>query len=233
MVALMEHTFQPIGIQVKGRQKPFMRAVDDLNKGRVDAHVGTFATNWDGYLFPRWHFFTSHIAVIFKRKPSFIWSGYDSLKGKRIGWIRGYFFNLFFDEKIPIKVLEVSSLQQCVNLLNAGRLDFCMDGLKSGILPIMQEMGLDKETYQIETSFLEPSFLRFLDTSRSREIITAYDKRMDELYHSGELTILFKKWGWNPISPDETELAKRPKIVLEELLNGTGEWAKFVEYLNP
>jgi hypothetical protein len=53
----MEYIFQPIATNVESFQKPFMRASDDLNTGQVDAHVGAFAIEMDGYIFPRWHFF--------------------------------------------------------------------------------------------------------------------------------------------------------------------------------
>ena len=228
----MKHIFQPMGIKVECRQKPFLRAVDDLNKGAVDAHAGTFATDWDGFLFPRWHFFISHIAVLFKRDPDFVWQGYASLRDKRIGWIRGYYFNLFFDEKIPIRVLELTSLEQCVNLLNAGRLDYCMDGIESGLKPMMSQMELNFKNFQMEEVFLEPAYLRFRDTPRSRKLVAIFDQRMDSLYQSGELQSLFEKWQWYQIDPKQSALAKRPRIVVEDLLNGKGEWAKLIEYIN-
>jgi polar amino acid transport system substrate-binding protein len=177
--------------------------------------------------------FLSHIGVIFKRGTVAKWQGYESLSNKRVGWIRGYYFNLFFDKKVPIQLLEVSNLTQCINLIKSGRLDFCMDGMLNGLHPIAKEMQLNKEEFKIETLYLEPSFIRFLDIPRSKKIIALYDKRMDTLYKSGELASLYKKLKLTPISPKEAKYIKRPKIVMKDIIAGVSDWSAYIKYINP
>lgn len=230
-LALMEMVFKPAGIAIKGEAKPFLRAADDINNGRVDAHVGTFAVRWEGYLYPRWHYFTSRISVLSKRNPAETWRGYDSLAGKRIGWFRGYMYHLFFDKKVPLKVLELTSLVQCVGLLEAGRLDYCMDGRFNGLDPVVERLKLDPERYQIDEVYLEPVYLRFKDTPRSRRIIALYDQRMDELYRSGTLNRYFQKMGLPSIHPEQSALTRWPTVSIQEMLAGQGEWADSIEYL--
>ncbi|MBF0194333.1 MAG: transporter substrate-binding domain-containing protein [Magnetococcales bacterium] len=230
---LMEYIFKPIATDVESFQKPFMRAFDDLNSGKVDAHVGSFAIDMEGYIFPRWHFYLSHIGVIFKKDKVAKWQGYKTLSNNRVGWIRGYYFNLFFDKKIPIQLLEVSNLTQCINLIKSGRLDFCMDGMINGLHPISKQMQLSMDEYRIETLYKEPTFLRFLDTPRSKKIIALYDNRMDYLYNSGKLANFYKKLKLPPISPKEEKFIKRPKINLKDILAGTDDWAAYIKYINP
>ena len=210
-----------------------MRAVQELDSGVVDAHVGTFVLSMDGYIFPRWHYFLSNIGVIFKKGLVDEWQGYKTLSGKRVGWIRGYYFNLFFDKKIPLQVLEVTNLEQCINLIKAGRLDFCMDGLVNGLHPMSKQMRLSEDLFQVETLFLEPAYMRFLNTKRARKIITMFDERMDALFASGELHRLFLELNFPPISPEQSALARRPTVVLRDILNGVDDWADFIEHIKP
>ncbi|MBF0383602.1 MAG: transporter substrate-binding domain-containing protein [Magnetococcales bacterium] len=226
------NVFRSQGIQVASSAKPFLRAAQALDSGDVDGHVGTFATEWKGYIYPRWHYHVSDVSVLFRKDEVQTWKSYDSLAGKRIGWPKGYFYHGFFDKKTPIQLLELVDMKQCIRLLKADRLDFCMDGLRHVLQPAMKQMKLSMGEFQTETVFLEPVYIRFIDTPRSRQLIEIFDKRMDELFQSGKLENLYSEMGLPTISPDQSALAKRPRIVAEEIINGTDEWAKFVTYLN-
>ncbi|MBF0356984.1 MAG: hypothetical protein HQL70_00170 [Magnetococcales bacterium] len=47
-ITMLEYIFKPIAVNVETLHKTFMRAVDELNQGVVDVHVGTFALKMDG-----------------------------------------------------------------------------------------------------------------------------------------------------------------------------------------
>ncbi|MBF0383604.1 MAG: transporter substrate-binding domain-containing protein [Magnetococcales bacterium] len=226
------NVFQDQGLSVDYQPKPFLRASNELHSGLVDTHMGTFATQWDGFIYSRWHYHLSKIAVLFKKNKVTKWNGYDTLAGKRIGWPKGYFFHVYFDKKIPIKLLEVIDMKQCIRLLQVDRLDFCMEGLITGLLPAISEFNVELNEFKTETVFLEPVYLRFQDTPRSRNIKALFDKRMDELYTTGKLEQIYQKLGLSPIFPEQSELAEHPLIEVEKFTNGTDEWAPFVEYLN-
>ncbi|MBF0383603.1 MAG: transporter substrate-binding domain-containing protein [Magnetococcales bacterium] len=232
MYSFALNIFRSQGIDVTSVTKPFLRATQELDKGLVDGHAGTFASKWKGYIYPRWHYHVSNMSALFIRDKNNTWKGYESLSGKRIGWPKGYFLHVFFDKNVPIQLLEIVDMKQCIRLLIADRLDYCIEGLITGLQPAMYEMELNLDEFQTETVFLEPAYIRFLDTPRSRQLINIFDKQMDRLYQSGELEKIYNKLGLPIIYPEQSALAKRPTVILEQVVNGTDEWAKFVTYLN-
>ncbi|MBF0158647.1 MAG: hypothetical protein HQL58_03920 [Magnetococcales bacterium] len=228
---VFRRVFQPLGIQFRIEQMPYTRSYADMLSGKLDAQTGYFV-QWNNTLHPRWHYLVAQVHAYYLPGSVKAWQGYRSLAGKRLGWETGNYFNLFFKEKIPFDLMEVKNLGQCLSLLQIRRVDFCLEE------NVALELGSGKEDWHLENYdkglvFQEPAFLRLLDTPRSRQIVEIFDRRMDELYRTGELQQLFQRLGLQPsLAPEQRALANDPSFD-EEARNGNKEWDLLIRSMQP
>lgn len=226
---VFRQVFKPLGIRFQIEQMPYARSYAEMLSGKLDAQTG-YLIDWPNTLHPRWHYLVAEVHAYSLPGTAGPWQGYRTLAGKRLGWEKGNYFNLFFKEKIPFDLLEVKNTEQCLSLLRVHRLDFCLEE------NVVLELGTDKENlhlenYDKELLFQEPAFLRLMDTPRSRRIVALFDQRMDEMYRSGELERLFRKLGLHPLlNPEQRQLANQPRFD-EESPNGGKAWDGLIRSL--
>lgn len=230
---LMRRVFHPLGITVRGGPVPYARTFEDLLAGKIDAQMGTYFTHMRGVTYPRWHILLDQVVVLFKKGSPLPWQGFSSLANRRVGWVSGYRFHFFFKEPIPLEVMEVRDSAQCLALLVADRVEFCMEADNILTEAFLRQQGLDPDEYRQELVFQEPIYLRFSDTPRSHRLMALFDQRMDQMYASGELARIFDEFGWTPhITPEQGALAARPTFDPELERRGGDPRSQLIRYIN-
>lgn len=232
MWELMRRIFHPLGIQVVGELKPFVRAHQDLVDGLTDAVLPSFAFHANGLRFPRWHVYLDRIVTLFPRDDPRPWEGYRTIAGQRVGWVRGYSLHFFFDEPIPLEVVEVDQVGQCLDLLRAGRVAFCLD-TDFHLEQRLTAQGREMADYRVESLYQEPSYLRFADTPRARRLMALFDRRLDQLHASGELARIFDELGFSPhLEPGQRQLARWPELDFAQIARGEDPWSSHIRFLH-
>ena len=87
---------------------PYKRTVEQVRKQKGDAWLGSYANEVDFAIYPKWHYDTDNVVAFFKKKAVNKWSGEASLKGKKVGWLRGYAFDDYFKVKVKKRELPLS-----------------------------------------------------------------------------------------------------------------------------
>ena len=169
---------------------PYKRTVEQVRKQKGDAWLGSYANEVDFAIYPKWHYDTDNVVAFFKKKAVNKWSGEASLKGKKVGWLRGYAFDDYF--KVKVKKRELNSRESALRMLRKGRIDFFVDA-DVEINNVIRKQKFDKSGYRMETILTLNLYLAFANTSRGKKLAEIWDQRIMELHNSGKLKVLYEK----------------------------------------
>ncbi len=200
---VIKKVFSSTGIKVKTKVYPWSRAEKMVKGKKADAIVGDYYyKEKDGkdFLYPKWHISVEDSLTIFYKKgtlKNLDKKGISSLKGKRVGWIRGYDFDKTLLNGINVKKKELSKIIQGLKMVTKGRIDVFLD-YKTTITSEAKKSGfkIDKNKYGLE--IIKPGnklFVVFSNSERLKRIIKIFDTRMTQLAKSGEIDKIFIKWG--------------------------------------
>ncbi len=201
---VVKAVFESTGIMVKSRTLPWKRAEMMISHQKADAIVGDYySSELDGktHLYPQWHISVEDpVVTIFKKGRFPQWPTYGVLcfDGQTVGWIRGYDFDSQKWWSVNAEIHETNTVHAGLGMLLRDRLDALVD-YRSTIMAESKKAGLDITTYEIKT--VKPGeklFLKFSNAPRSRELISIFDRRMEELAASGAIEDIYKKWALPP-----------------------------------
>lgn len=189
---LIRKVYEPSGIKMTYEIMPWKRAEMMISQKKADAML--CARKLKERLTTKYPMFVEHTAVIFRKDNIKNWIGFDTLKDKNVVWIRGYDFHLDMRLKhLNMNWHEVDTHDQVWKLINAGRYDFYMDALIDMEMYIKHNK-VDMSLFQTEIIWSDNAYMSFAKTEKSNDLIDIYDRRIIELFNSGELEKLFKKW---------------------------------------
>ncbi len=201
---IVKTIYEPAGISVKTEVMPWKRADYTVLYKKADAIVGDYYLKEQAgkeFLYPAWHLSVEDpIIAVFKKRTISDWEsrGIQSLKGKTVGWIRGYEYDKKEWLNVQMNKYELASVIQGMKMLAVDRLDVLIDYI-STIEPeaIKAGINLDRDYDSKVVKLGEKLFLKFANTRRSKQLIKIFDDRMTELAKSGEIDALYQKWGHN------------------------------------
>jgi polar amino acid transport system substrate-binding protein len=206
-IDLARRVFEPLGYEVRYVIMSWSRALEEVRAGRVDAVVGANHSDDPTLLLPQTPIL--HITDDFyvRRDSALIFSGFESLKGQRLGVIHDYGYALQLKvflaahRRTPAMVQEVSgndALRQNIRKLLAGRIDVLVE---SG--PVMdytlRRQGLTEKIKHIGGVLQGDVYLAFSPAHPdSKRRAAAYDRGIAELRKTGALSALYGVYGLQP-----------------------------------
>ena len=60
--------------------------------------------------------------VLFRNRPGYKFAGSGGLRGQRVAWLRDFGLDKYISE--PMKTVEVDTIQNAMQMLEAGRIDY-------------------------------------------------------------------------------------------------------------
>lgn len=206
-VDLAKAIFEPLGYRVEYVIMPWARALEEARQGRVDAVVGANTADDPSLIFP--DSFVLEITDDFYalQGRSIAFSGVESLKGLRVGYIKDYGYgkeiNAFLERQrgTPGSVQEVSgedALEQNIRKLMAGRIDVVLES--SAVMDYtLKEKNLADKVKRIGGLPQGHVFVAFSPrVAASKERSRQFDAGMRRLEASGELRALYGLYGLQP-----------------------------------
>ncbi|MBF0371207.1 MAG: transporter substrate-binding domain-containing protein [Magnetococcales bacterium] len=193
---ITKRILEPLGIIVEDHVRPILSAYNIFaSDDSYDAFVGDYKVDWPGIIYPSWPIYSGGISAVFRKDNSYPWQATQTLAHQRLGWVNGYFLYPWLGLKFSeINVQKVNHFSQCINMLEAKRVDYCLEESEYVIPNNLKDMGLVGR-YRIEPVFQKSVFPLFKDNPRGRKLIKNYDKRMWDMHRSGELLEIFTAWG--------------------------------------
>ncbi|MBF0371206.1 MAG: hypothetical protein HQL52_17285 [Magnetococcales bacterium] len=108
-----------------------------------------------------------------------------------------------------MNVQELTGLAQCIRILEAERIDYCLDEFYMHIPKTLHSMEL-KEGFQVELVYNKQIFSAFSDRPRSRQLIDIFDRRMTLLRQSKRLNKIYFNAGLADIMLRNPDLFPEP-----------------------
>ncbi len=117
--------YEPVGIKIKFIIRSYKGSVSLVKKNQADAAVGIYPEEIKGALFSKYPFVKDYVLVLFKKNKLSQWNGQETLKNKKVGWIKGYSYDDYLE--VPVIKKEFNRRESILRRLDKDRLDFFMD----------------------------------------------------------------------------------------------------------
>ncbi|ABC32395.1 ABC-type amino acid transport/signal transduction systems, periplasmic component/domain [Hahella chejuensis KCTC 2396] len=189
--------YMPDGVTVICEIVPWKRALYWVSNKEKDALVGVYGSRKDVMRIPELHFCVDDpVVALFLRGPHQEWRGVRRVRSGEAAWIRGYDFKQWFNS--GMEPVELESIEQGLELVTRRRVKYIID-YSVNIQRAMRELELEEQDYKYVTvKSGEKLYVGFADNERGRLFEAILDRNLPQLYQSGELERIYKKWGMKP-----------------------------------
>lgn len=198
-IEIVREAFKTQGYKLKHEFKPWARAEDGVKKGKYDILPNTWKTDKRlKYLKYSNPYATNKIKFVSRKGDTFEYKGLKSLKGKKIGVIRGYGYGDVFMKARGYKLYPLADFIQNVKKLNLKRIDLTLeDEIVARNLISKKDPELIKGI-RFTKNALSSNDLYVtcgLANPRHKEIINAFNKGLKKIKANGTLKKIFKSYG--------------------------------------
>ena len=185
--------YEPVGIKTKFIIRSYKGSVSLVKKRQADAAVGIHPEKIQGALSSTYPFVKDYILVLFKKSRLNQWDGQETLKNKKVGWIKGYPYDEYLE--VPVIKREYTSRENILRQLDEDQIDFFMDR-RNDVESVLNKGIIDVSRYTVETVMELERYLVFANNKKGQKLKKIFDNRFPYLVESGELERLFAKWNW-------------------------------------
>jgi len=194
---IVRSIYEPVGIKMEFKFVPWKRAVYMIERCEADALLDSYRENiTEKMIIPKYPLVKEYNVAVFKKDKIKKWEGVKSLEGLRLLWIRGYDFhknpNMIY---LYVKWEEIDDYETAWKMLDIDRADAYLDAFVD-VRNFISKNKVDMTPYRMEFIFGENGYMAFSKSEKSEKLIAIYDKRIIELFKSGELKNIFKKWDY-------------------------------------
>ena len=190
---LLKAVYGPIGYELEYKFCPWKRCKQHVVEGDGDIMLTFYGDEAyiNQYIQVHNHpVYVERIGVAYKVSRWPEWQGETMLRGRKLGFIRGY--ELDKELNVPITFMEAANGKQLWRLLMADRIDFIIDGLT----PMKNDRHLyvqNKDDFVIAPLFNKPSYFGFSMSPRGNQLVKEFNQRLLELYQTGEIRQLLQE----------------------------------------
>jgi len=185
--------YEPVGIKTKFIIRSYKGSVSLIKKNQADAVVGIHPEKIQGTLSSRYPFVKDYVLVLFKKNKQNQWNGQETLKNKRVGWIKGYSYDEYLE--VPVIKKEFARRENILRHLDKDQIDFFMD-TRNDVESVLNKGIIDVTHYTVEPVLELERYLVFANNKKGQELKKIFDYRFPQLVQTGELDRLFVKWNW-------------------------------------
>ena len=191
---ILSAVFTPYDIRVEHRYTNANRGLHLIRKGLADLYTCSVSTlEFKDLMLARYPMYEGKFYAVYKKTRINKWQGTVSLTDKRVVWRRGYYSPQEFDSSFY--VLETDSGAAALAQLILGRADFYIDDLNLIRDSIAAStFPFSEKEYEIRLVGSRTYHPVFKNSTRGRQILGMYDKRIEALHRSGQLRKIFDKW---------------------------------------
>jgi polar amino acid transport system substrate-binding protein len=188
---IFKAVFEPAGIKVKHTIRSYAGSVELVRQQKVDAVVAAYIDEVKGAVYPKAHFGVDVVQALYKKSRFPDWKAEETLKGKKVGWIKGYAFDEYI--KTPFNKAEFDERKAALRVLDKDKIDFFLDA-QPDLAEALKEGTIDVSQYAVQTVKRLNLYLAFAGNERGKKLKQVFDERFQKLLESGELKKLYEKW---------------------------------------
>ena len=185
--------YSSMGIKTKIIIHSYNGSVSLVNQQKVDAAAGIYPNSIRGTVFSRYPFVTDYVLVLFKKEKFRQWDGQQTLKNKRVAWMKGYDYDGYLE--VPVIKEECHTREAILRRLDRDQIDFYMD-TRNDVESVLNKGIIDVTRYTVETVLELERYLVFANNVKGKELKEIFDFRFPYLVKTGEIEKLYNKWNW-------------------------------------
>jgi len=191
---LIRMVYQRQGIEMRPRIFPYPRSVQMVREKKADAWVASFLREKDFPLYPKWHFDQNAQMVVYRKDLPAGFRGLMSLRNQRVAWLRDFGLDRYVRE--PMRITEVDSIPQALQMLDHGRIDYFL-GAKSDLEDVVGKNRIDMSRYETRFAMHLGLYLAFADTPRGAQLRDIWDAEMEGLHKAPEFKAVYRRYGFD------------------------------------
>ena len=185
--------YSSMGIKTKIIIQSYTGSVSLVKQHKADAAVGIYPDSIRGTVFSRYPFVKDYVLVLFKKDKFKQWDGQQTLKNKRVAWIKGCAYDQYLE--VPVTKKEYYTREAILQRLDCDQIDFFMD-TRNEVEAVLNKGIIEVTCYTVETVLELERYLAFANNNKGKELKKIFDFRFPYLVKSGEIERLYNKWNW-------------------------------------
>ena len=182
-----------MGIKTKILIQSYNGSFSLVKQHKADAAVGIYPDTIRGTVLARYPFVKDYVLVLFKKDKFSHWDGQQTLKNKRVAWIKGYAYDEYLE--VPVIKKEFSTRETILRRLDRNQIDFFMDN-RNDVESVLNKGIIDVTKYTVETVLEIERYLVFANNNKGKKLKKIFDFRFPYLVKTGEIERLYDKWNW-------------------------------------
>ncbi len=188
--------YEPEGYEVNPKIRSYQGSINLLKRKNVDVMVAAYKDEIENVVYSKNHFAVDIVQVIYLNSFEYQWKGIDTIKGKRVGWIKGYLFNDYLPGDLgkDIQIRRINDRDIAFHLLNIKRIDFFMDALTDLNFFLKNNDTHKSANYTRKTILELKLYLVFSDGAKGKKLAEIFDKRFSLLLTKGDIRKLYDKY---------------------------------------
>lgn len=196
---IMRKVFEPLGYTIKTVTTTYSRSIYLVQAEKMDVFLGSYIDEQEKILYPYWHYDIEQISAVYKDSVIPVWNGEETLKGRSVGWIKGYDYHDYLNIKLNFR--EVKSRHQGLSMVYTDRLDVLLDA-KEEFEEEFKLGNLQRDAFEMADLMVLKLYPGFVSNEKGENLRRIYDKRFETLLEQGEIKRLFDahEWEYFPFS---------------------------------
>ena len=182
-----------MGITTKIILQSYDGSVSLVKQHKADAAVGIYPNSIGGAMMSRYPFVKDYVLVLFKKDKFKHWDGQQTLKNRKIAWMKGYAFDGYLE--VPVFKEEFITREAILRRLDRDQIDFFMD-TRNDMESVLNKGIIDVTRYTVETVLELERYLVFANNTKGKKLKKIFDFRFPYLVKTGEIERLYDKWNW-------------------------------------
>lgn len=182
-----------MGIKTKIIIQSYNGSVSLVKQHKADAALGIYPNTIRGAVFSRYPFVKDYLLVLFKKDKFSQWDGQQTLKNKKVAWMKGYAYDEYLE--VPVIKKEFYTREAILRRLDSDQIDFFMD-TRNDVESVLNKGIIDVTRYTVETVLELERYLVFANNNKGKKLKKIFDFRFPYLVKTGEIERLYDKWNW-------------------------------------
>ena len=187
---LLNSVFSGQDLKVSFETLPKARKL--MKNGKFDMQLGEYSGR--RLVYPKWAVDHQHMSAMYQFAKFTLWPGQGAFSRHKVGWVEGRDIHLQ-GRKIGIafdNFWEVLSLEKGIEMLHQGKIEILMDDADAMWAEVRRQK-LAPAQYRVQKVSFAPVklYVVFPMTAVGQKTADRFDRRMWQLYESGELVDLY------------------------------------------
>ncbi len=188
--------YESRGYKIKPMIRSYKGSVTLIKTKKVDAMIGAYSDEVEEGIYPKNHFGVDVVLAITKKKAKVKWTGVETIMGKKVSWVEGYFYHEYLPESVvnSISIRRVDERKIGFRLLNLSQIDFYVDAQGDVKDFFIANSEYHIEDFQLKKILELKLYVVFIDSPKGKALADLFDEEFTKLLITGQIKKLYDSY---------------------------------------